>query len=108
LIHTSSFFQRKYYDQYTVEYTGSEQEAARPGEAVTGPTAVSVDASDALRADTAAAKIACLRVEKPGPVPGFFAWKKPMDDRIKSWLVPPVLIPLVIVVGLAFLAVLSW
>ena len=30
-----------------------------------------------------------------------------MDDRIKSWLVPPVVIPLVIVVWLAFLAVLS-
>lgn len=33
--------------------------------------------------------------------------EKPMDDRIKNWLVPPVLIPLVIVVWLAFLAVLS-
>ena len=29
-----------------------------------------------------------------------------MDDRIKSWLVPPVLIPLVIVVGLACVALL--
>jgi len=31
-----------------------------------------------------------------------------MNDRIKSWLVPPVLIPLAIVVVVAFLAVRNW